>query len=203
MSTSRAKWNLFIASALSLMAIGPLSADAASRTVYFNAVGTNRTQDGLADDVNSTCKITISNPSSQTETWSIETTATSIDPWTSATPQGVKSSASSSGCFTGCSLAANGSVTLTYTYKNFPKRDTVHTAAGAPWAYAQQLRCSGKITVSDAGTQPGFLIANGVLVTFVESSRMHTDAATGGTATFAGIAVWTQIPIAINRSKPF
>ena len=55
-------------------------------------------------------------------------------------------------------------------------------------------------------TTPGFIIANGVLVTFVESAKMTTDGVTAGTTAsvaFGGLAVYTQVPISINRAKPF
>jgi len=181
-----------------LLASAP--AMAAQRTVYFNATGTNRTSDGLSARATSTCKITISNPSNQTEVYTIDATPTSIDEWNGAGAVAAAGTGTG-GCLSGCALAPGGSVTITYSYNFFPTRSDTPNGISK----RQELRCSGKITVTDQ-SQPGFLLASGVLVTFVESARMHTDATTTGTLStniFGGIAVYTQIPIPINRSKPF
>ena len=160
-----------------------------TRTIFFSATGTNRTQDGLAKTTSSTCKITISNPSSVSQNYTLTVDASSKNIWNSTT-----TSASGSSPVTG-TLTASNSITYTWTYTSYP---TKATAANS----RQELRCSGNIAVSDVST-PGFVIASGVLATFVESARMQTDSTTGGTMTFGGIPVFTQVPVTINGGKTF
>jgi hypothetical protein len=89
-------------------------------------------------------------------------------------------------------LAATKTVIITFTFDKFPQV-TVGT---------QSLRCAGSIVAADTA-QPGFITASGVLTTFVESSEIKTDNTTNGANTLGGIAVYSQIPIVINRAKPF
>lgn len=117
----------------------------------------------------------------------------------------VKTSTATITCSTATScngrLNANDSVQITFNFTAYPARN-IADLANTTNAY-QKLRCSGSIIATDVA-QPGFLIASGILVTFVESARMSTDGATSGAeGTFGGIAVYTQVPISINRAKPF
>lgn len=197
-----------ISSSATLLALGLLasiSAQATDRTVYFVATGTNRTSQGLGAAATSTCRIIISNPSSYDETFKMTNTVQSLDPGSSSyTTVGTPSVTAGGSCpnSSSCSgtVTAGSSVTITFSFTPFLPRST----AGGAWvgALSQTLRCSGSILVHDT-TQPGFLIASGQLVTFVESSAMHTDASTGGSKTFGGIAVYSQVPIVVNRGKPF
>jgi hypothetical protein len=182
-------------------------AQAASRTVYFNATGTNRTSEGLSENANSTCTIVVTNPSSASQTFTLKTTVQAINEFDGShafTTSGI--SVSQAGCtVTGCAseiaLSANGgSVTITFTYKTFPKRPST-----TQYTHSQTLRCTGSITAKDvSASAPGYVVASGTLNTFIESAKMHTDSATSeSTNLFGGVAVWTQIPIAINRGKPF
>lgn len=177
---------------------------ATNRTVYFVATGVNRTQTGLSSTAQSYCRITVSNPSTVQESVTLSTSAGSIDGWTGSAafnPATVSSTAGSgvgtctvSSC--AITLSAGSSATINYAFTVFPAKPTGSNQV-------QALRCSGSVLVSDTGGSPGFVIANGILVTFTESSQMHTDSTTGGTATFGGTAVYSQIPIVINRAKPF
>lgn len=212
-------WERFLIVAAVIAAI-PFSvpeARAVDRTVFFVATGTNRTTYGLSTTAGSTCRIILSNPSGQTQTFTIKPNVQSLDP-TSASWQaipatnpltagvnpncsGTSGGATVSSCTSSSivgSIPASGSVTIIFAFNGYQPR-----SAGATWQTASQtLRCSGSILAQDS-SQPGYLLASGVLVTFTESAAMHTDATTGGTKTFGGMAVYSQVPIVINRSKPF
>jgi len=185
------------------------SAWAISRTVYFVTSGINRTQVGMSSSAQSYCRLTINNPSSVTETVAITSSVQSIDAWTGSTGSYVTgvldTTAPTGGASVGactvssCSatLPRNSTVTINYKFTAYPD----HTQATAS---SQSLRCSGSIQASDSTGTPGFLIASGVLMTFTESSQMHTDASTAGTGpTFGGIPIYSQVPLVVNRGKPF
>lgn len=191
-------------------------AEAATRTAYFNQSGQNKTVNGLADPgAQSTCRITINNPSSVPQDYRLAINVSSLDSWAggdAGTPvtgsyretnvdASVTAPTLSSGKWAG-SLPAGGTVTVVYQFSAYPSRKnaTYPTTTGY-----QKLRCSGSIEATDSA-QPGFLVATGILVTFVESTKMSTDGVTGGSTQnveFGGMAVYTQVPIAINRGKPF
>lgn len=200
--------------ALSGMGLLIPCAEAATRTAYFNQSGQNKTVNGLADPgAQSTCRVTINNPSNVPQDYKLAMNVSSLDSWAggdSGTPvtgsyretnaDGTPPTLSS-GKWTG-SLAAGETVTVVYQFSAYPSRRnaTYPTTTGY-----QKLRCSGSIEASDSA-QPGFLVATGILVTFVESTKMSTDGVTGGSTQnveFGGMAVYTQVPIAINRGKPF
>lgn len=192
-----------------------LPVEAATRTAYFNQSAQNRTVNGISADAVSSCRITISNPSGQNQTYVLRMSASSLDSWSasgptaaqaagfnSATPTG--SASYSTGSCPNCSgtLPAGTSITITYNFTTYPRRlhATTPVTSGT-----QKLRCSGSIEATDS-SQPGFLVADGSLVTFVESTRMSTDGVTGGStqqALFGGMAVYTQVPISVNKGKPF
>ncbi|HEY8279992.1 MAG TPA: hypothetical protein VIH99_10225 [Bdellovibrionota bacterium] len=196
---------------LALFLVITLKASGApARTVYFNATGVNRTTKGLGTATASTCKITLSNPSSTSQDYVMAITATSKDAFTGgAAVVSNATGASGAGCsvagaVVNCSgtLTAGGSATGIITYTAFTA-GAVGSAAGYQNGN-QQLRCSGSIKATDSTATPGFMIASGVLVTFVESTEMQTQNTSSGAAVnFGGTAVFTQVPIAINRSKPF
>jgi hypothetical protein len=193
----------------------PIHANAATRTAYFNQQGMNRTINGIAQPgATSTCRITISNPSQQAQTYTLRMSVSSLDSWAggdsgtsrngsytapaTSTGSATMSNACASNACTG-SLPSNSSITITYSFQRYLSRyENLLTGY-------QKLRCSGSIEAVDT-TQPGFLVASGVLVTFVESTKMQTEGVTGGstaTASFGGMAVYTQVPITINKGKPF
>jgi hypothetical protein len=184
-------------------------AAATDRTIYFVSTGQNRTVTGLTAAAQSFCRVTITNPSSVQETVTVKATVQSVDGWTGSssyvsgnlgtTPITGSGSISSCAGPASCAVVLNGnaSVTINYSFTAYPPKPTATQTN-------QFLRCSGSIVAQDTGGSPGFVIASGVLVTFTESSQMHTDSTTGQTsATFGGIAVYSQIPITINRGKPF
>ncbi len=186
-----------------------LPAKAATRTAYFTATGTNRTTIGLSAQATSTCKISVSNPSTQSQTVSINIAANSLDSWNGSASSTLDANQTdykldgvacgSSTCTT--TLAQGATTTMTVSYAAFHAKSDATSGANSQ----QQLRCSGNISVSDASAgQVGYIIASGVLTTFVESSIVQTDASTSGAQnTFGGVAVYTQVPITINRGKPF
>lgn len=192
-----------------------LSAQAATRTAYFNQSGQNRTVNGISADATSSCRITISNPSGQDQTYILRMSASSLDSWaaagpttaqnatfSSATPSGTASYTAASCPNCSGTLPAGTSITITYNFSTYPQR---HHATTPVTTGTQKLRCSGSIEATDT-TQPGFLVANGTLVTFVESTKMSTDGVTAGNteqAQFGGMAVYTQVPISVNKGKPF
>lgn len=191
------------------------TAEAATRTAYFNQSGQNRTVNGISADATSSCRITISNPSGQDQTYVLRMSASSLDSWSLAGPTAAQGAnfgsavPTGSASFTGgscpnCSgtLPAGTSVTITYNFSPYPQR---HHPTTPVTTGTQKLRCSGSIEATDSN-QPGFLVANGTLVTFVESTKMSTDGVTGGStaqAQFGGMAVYTQVPISVNKGKPF
>ncbi len=217
---------LFAATAYCL---GAAPAFAATRTVYFNQSGMNKTTNGLSPQsagvgAVSTCKITISNPSQTSQNFTMTFNVSSLDKWNggdsgTSTAGGLPCPASgvplngcivsnSSGATISCSgtscsgsINANANVQVTLPFSAYPARSTNPNHQNS----YQKLRCSGSIVAIDQAA-PGFLIANGVLVTFVESAKMSTDGVTSGSTVstnFGGLAVYTQVPISINRGKAF
>lgn len=164
-------------------------AEAATRTVHFSQVGRNRTTQGLGEPARSTCRITISNPSSVSQNitfnWDVRAEGVGSGP---AAPSPNTNSVT---------LSANGgSQVWLFSYNEYPDNTTVEDGS-------QELICSGTIVASDpTGSNPGFVIASGVLTTFVESGEVQTENATGASV-FGGFAVYTQVPITINRGSPF
>ncbi len=196
-----------------LAALFSSGAHAATRTAYFNQSAQNKTTNGLANPGGqSYCRITISNPSNVAQqVTALKVSITSLDSWNggdAGTPQGGAYSSltnttgvTGASCSTDCAatLAAGSSVTFVFAFTAYPPK------SGGVTAGYQKLRCSGSIVAVDSG-QPGFLVATGVLVSFVESTKISTDGITMGSPTdteFGGMAVYTQVPISINRGKPF
>ncbi len=171
-------------------------AHAVTRNVTFTQVGRNVTRNGLEATAKSSCRITVSNQSGQSQTIafahnvkSLSTTIPALNnvnaTYTATTP------ASPATVHT---LAPTVSITYTFDYATYP------TAT----AGSQELVCSGTLTANDSGASPGFLIASGVLVTFIESGDGEIQSQGGtGTVSFNGMAVYTQVPITINRGQPF
>ena len=195
--------NSFFAACLAAAAflVVSLNAEATTRKVYFNQSGRNVSDKGMGSSAQSSCRITLSNPSSQSQDYVLNITASisgtaAAAPTATTTTSEICASASSSGSSTNfsCSgtLAAAGTVTKTIMYPAFP----------ANTAGVQTLICAGYVQATDSGSTPGFLAASGNLITFTESGSVDTTASTGST-TFNGYAIYTQLPIQINRGKPF
>jgi len=198
---------------LGLLFVFSPQARAINRTVYFTTTGVNRTAaGGVASSQPSTCQINVSNPSAVTQSivvkpviQNIDVGSNSLSTVTAPVPlYKIAINASSSGTPTtnncgggnsNCTATLPGggsSVTFIFPYDPFP----------ADTQGSQTLRCSGSIQASDV-TTPGFVTASGTLVTFVESSEMHTDSSTATSVVFGGTAIYSAIPIVINRAKPF
>lgn len=169
----------------------PMSVEAATRTVYFSQPGRNVTYDkGLGQQAISECRIYVSNPSTTTQTFRIV----------------AKAEAAASGDFPGVATPpAVGPHTLTGGARlSFTMVFPTFLAGAANRDKKQQLLCSGSIEVSDASDgSPGYLIAGGTLTTFTTSGTLQTTGATTGATLGGGTAIFTQIPITINRGKPF
>lgn len=201
----------------------PLS-EAATRTAHFTQSGRNVTEVGLGENATSNCRITLANASSVSQNFSLSirlqvtgTHANSSPTFdttnskytTGGTPTcGVSTDSSSGTTASGsashareCSgtLAPNVGVTFAFNYPTYSKKADGTTAG------VQTISCSGTITASDpTSSNPGFLLGTGNLTIFSESGELETDSTTGGgTIDFGGQGVFSQIPIAINRSKPF
>lgn len=170
----------------------PLSAEAATRKVNFFQIGINRTINGLGSAVsNLTCIITITNVSAVSQqiryTFSVSAAGTGSGVATLASPP--------SNPFT---LTAGTSQSLTYSYPSYPARPG--TTAGT-----QTLTCAGEIEAVDSTpTTPGFVIANGSMMTFIEGGQISSSLAMSGGGNLTGNqAIYTQIPISINKGRPF
>ena len=168
----------------------PTEALAATRTVYFSQTGRNiaTTAGGVGTTVRSVCRITVSNPSSSRQLISVQLNGAATVAFTG--------NASPSHNTTDEELNTTTTTSRVYSidYPNF----TAGTAA------TQQLICKGQITVKDpTGEGPGYVVATGTLTTFTASGTIQTAGTPGGAPVLGGPAVFTQIPVAINRGKPF
>lgn len=188
---------------LAFCAIAPHAAFGVSRTIYFSQSARNLTTEGLGNTARGNCRITITNPSAQSQTYLLTVsvvasgTAAASGNATLTSATGGGSCGGSPGAYS-CgthTLAAGGNHTYIFSYPIYPTRPTIITGI-------QYEACSGSIVANDT-TNPGFLLASGALLTFSEGGNMQTVNSTGGTFTFAGQAIYSQLPITINRGKPF
>lgn len=170
-------------------------AHAATRTVYFDQTAVNTSVNGFSSTATAKCTILLNNPSAYGQTITMKVYAT-------ATGTGA-GNATATG-FTGSNPLELSSTSLASGTQL--KYDIVYPVFPANTASVQQrLFCRGEITATDtADATPGFVVANGVLLTFSEASAMQTIATSGGAReVFKGNLVYTQIPLTINRGKPF
>lgn len=189
---------------LFMAAVSSQGAVAAQRTVYFTQTARNTTTEyPLREAVFSHCRLTVSNPSTTSQNITISMnvhspTASSSGAW-SATGAGNASvpsgfSGSNPGSIT-TSLAAGASATYEFRYPAFP--------ANQAWRF-QQLICAGSIVATDpTDSTPGYLTAGGTLSTFNSTGALQTDGAPMGTTMYHGMAIFTQVPVAVNRGRPF
>lgn len=179
---------LFIAAALCFYSEVSL---AATRTIYFSQTGRNvaTSAGGVGSPVQSFCRITISNPSTQSQQISIRLEGVS----TGSFPSNPVSNPPQIG--NNVSLAGNATLIYSFAYPTF--------TAGTPGT--QQLLCKGQITAADpTSSGPGYVVATGTLTTFNASATIQTTGVPGAPPpVLGGPAVFTQIPVAINRGKPF
>lgn len=164
-----------------------VGASAAQRMVYFSAVGRNTisSTSGLDYTAKGTCTLTITNPSASIQTFTLTSTATPAGSPT-ATPNGGASCTGLS-----CTLAATQSATISWDFGDQQAGPTTQTVS-----------CSGSILGADqTATNPGFLVAGGTLVTFVESQFKSTYETTKTSVNRQPI--YSQTPISVNSGKPF
>lgn len=164
-----------------------VGAEAAQRRVYFSSVGRNTITSSASLDypAKGTCTLTVTNPSSSIQTFTLDDTSVpSVTPTFTA-----NGGASCSG--TTCTLAGTQSATIAW---DFGDQST--------GPLTQTVTCSGSILAADqTATNPGFLVAGGSLVTFVESQFKSTYDVTSTSVNRQPI--YSQTPISVNSGKPF
>ncbi|MCO5142443.1 MAG: hypothetical protein M9962_05065 [Oligoflexia bacterium] len=171
---------------------------AASRTVHFTAVARNTTTQGLSEAATGcNCVITVSNPSSVSQTYQLDISSSTGSVGSTAALNGSYTKSSGPALGASKSLAANATDIYVLDFNaNYPASPTV----GAGY---QNLTCAGSILVSDPSAgNPGFIVATGTLTSFTEAGGLHTEGTTGD-AQFKGFAVYSQSPVFINQGKPF
>ena len=178
-----------------------MNGEAATRTVNFAATGRNTTISGLTVAANGYCRFTISNNSTNSQKYYFSVNIFSRDSegtklQTAATAAGTNPMAASpaAGPYTYRTLTNGQSDTYIYNFTSV----AANTANAA-----QETFCSGTIVVQDV-TNPGFLSADGAIVTFVESGEFASTGTTGGASqTYKGDGVFTQNKFYINQGNPF
>lgn len=168
-------------------------ASAVTRQVYFGQIGVNSTSIGVSTAVdNITCIITLTNVSTSVQEYNYDFTVNATGTGAGA-PVGGSSPVNNGSTWT--ALAAGATLSLTFIYPAFPA-----TTVGS-----QTLQCRGRISVRDQNAAtPGFAIANGTLLTFIEGGSINsTLSMSGGRAVRGAQAIYTQVPISINKGKPF
>lgn len=165
------------------------SADAATRKVYFSVVGRNSVTStaGLKDPQTSQCIISVTNSSA-----TVQDVVVSFD---GSKTTGVGAAGPVTGNTNNmANMAANASDSVEYPFTEFPINTTGE----------QTITCSGYITATDdVAASPGFVTANGTLISFIESAQGSSTTASGGSSSYTSTAVFTQTPIPINGGKPF
>jgi len=168
---------------LFLAAIDP--ALAATRKVYFSVVGKNTSNESSPEPKTIDCLISVTNSSGKEQTVIIDFTGSKVE---GAGPAPTIATTLPSGV----DVPAGESTTLAQTF-TYP--------AGS--SAAQTLTCTGYIQVSDkVAAEPGFVTANGTLITFFQSGVSTSTTATSGTSWSASL-MYSQTPIPINAGKPF
>lgn len=179
----------------------------ASRIVFFDVTGTSQSfnQDEDATIIYAGCYVTVTNSgtTSQSITGQLAGTTTSVTA-TSTNP----ASAAQVANFIGA--GKDGSIYLD-AFTNSTNAIYVVPAAQRAmfvWLFPtlppntiarQEIRCKGSITVEDTDpTQPGFLTANGVILTWTQSAR-----AVRGGASLKAIMNQIKTPFEIGEGRPF
>lgn len=183
----------------------PILAFAATRTVYLDGFATATSTNGFTAAATARCIILLNNPSSvqQTVEMSIYAYSTGAGALAgNATPPtgygwvAAGGAAGSSASTLTATLNATGSsgssARYEFTYPTYPASTTT----------PQVLICRGTFKANDV-SQPGYVLATANLITFSEASAMQTMGVTGASTSFKGNAVYSQIPISVNRGKPF
>lgn len=179
--------------------LAPLNGFSATRTVYFDQTAVNTSVHGFSSATTSRCTVVINNPSGQSQdiTMSIYASAES----SVAAMAGNAVAVPTTG-FSGTSPIVLSSQNIPSTQSK--KYDFDYPTFPALTAGQQQLFCRGSITVTDTNpANPGFVVASGLILSFTESSIVQTVGASVGATAFGGSVVFTQVPLSINRGKPF
>lgn len=185
----------------------PLSAHA-DRVVYFDFYGNNQTfnDDEVSEDLfTSQCVITLSNsgPTGSSQTYTVSFTGEAITASLTHASDGIAYDATRAATFTGAGTK-NGSISgssLTGTLA--PNTNAVFIWSFPPLVALttsqQEIRCRGSITVADQDTSaPGFVTANGVVTTWMQSSR-----AVNGSLVLKAATSLTSTPQTIGEGRPF
>jgi hypothetical protein len=178
-----------------VIALSSHYAEAATRKVFFSASALSQTVYGLSSRADKcSCTLTITNASTRDQTYNItDTTITAAN--TTGAP--IVGATTTSGSLTG-TLTSGQTATVTWTYGYYKDKPTDGFTAGSA-TYV----CRGTITATDNTANPGFLVANGALITFMESGTIKSTGSTSFSANTYNFTVYTQQPILINAGKPF
>lgn len=195
---------------VAILCLAPESAFA-SRVVFFDVFGKNETfsydEYGFSGAFVSQCIVTLSNSGNTEQTYTVTFTGTAeasaipdpdppVDP-VAATPAVVAFAAAGTknGALTGPSLsgtlAAGAKVVWAWKFPALEPRTKSR----------QEVRCQGSITVDDSTGGPGFLTANGVIITWMQSSRAVR--LVGSTKEMKAGTTLTTTPFYIGEGRPF
>jgi hypothetical protein len=196
-------WGLFLGLLLPNISLG------ATRTVYVDGFTNASSTNGYTANANAKCIILLNNPSpsQQSVTLTMYVYATNVG---SGNATAVTSNPSATiwtnpiggagvNPFTATNVlldtvSPNNKVKYEFTYPAFPSSITGQ----------QVLICRGTIVATDSSAAaPGFVVASGTFLTFSEASAMQTSGVTSASTSFQGNAVFSQMPITINRGRPF
>lgn len=157
-----------------------------TRKVFFSVVGRNYAENPATASQSSKCIVSVTNSSTTNQDITI-----SFD---GSKSEGVGAGGPVSGNTNSfAATVPNASQTASTTFTAYPLGSTGY----------QNITCSGYVTVTDStAASPGFVTANGTLVTFYESSGLTSLLSTGA-GSWGTAATFTQTPIPINAGKPF
>jgi hypothetical protein len=187
---------------LFLLALGLPNPAQAKRVVYFDVSGRNETinTDEETSSFKSWCMVTLTNsgPPTVSQNYIIKMTgqatgtiselapsSTAPSPIGTAAPGGLAGGVSGT-------LTSGQQLTFTWTFPALP-------AGRGP--VNQNVNCTGSIEVNDTvATTPGFLTANGLIVTWMQSPRATSR---GSSDTHKSTIYIVNTPFPIGESRPF
>lgn len=197
---------IFIAGFLAALASESVAMAAAQRRVHFSAAGQVKTL-GVETPLAAECVLTITNagPNSQTFDLNVSTSAaTNANPgaYNGSLSLGYSTGLSScthSTTMANCVLLSGESAVVTYRFPQIPADGVVE----------QFVTCSGVIRVKDtADNAPGFIVANGSLMTFLPTTQQDIQIRACPTCNIvfrplkANVA-FSQVQILIGEGRPF
>lgn len=189
----------------------PLVAQA-DRVAYFDFYGNNQTfydDEELEDHFISQCVVTLTNsgPATSSQTYTVTFTGETTNVSLGNLPTGIPYNPTKAANFTGAGTKNGsmdaGSSALTGTLA--PNANAIFIwsfpALVALTTSQQEIRCRGSITVADDNvTIPGFVTANGVVTTWMQSSRAKNIL--NGNELKAATSL-TSTPQTIGEGRPF